>query len=185
MMLPLVFFNVRGTAERSLWARRHRAIAGFLAGYFLPWLALGALAAPLRQIPWTRTPLFVALAFAASAAWLRTRMHKRALVDCHGTQPLAPLGWRADFDCLRFGCSISIACVRSCWLLMLACAFSGHGPVAMAGGIAAGCLERFSFRPRTRSPLLVTLAIAGYYAILAIIGKSLQSGMLPWLPGRQ
>src|SRR4029453_8935011 len=44
MMFPIVITPVRVTAERSLWRRRHRAIAEFLAGYVLVWLVVGAIA---------------------------------------------------------------------------------------------------------------------------------------------
>jgi len=33
MMLPLVFDHLRVAAARSLWTRRHRAMAAFLCGY--------------------------------------------------------------------------------------------------------------------------------------------------------
>ena len=37
--LPRLTYEVRGTAERSLWARRHRAIAWFVDGLSSsPWL---------------------------------------------------------------------------------------------------------------------------------------------------
>jgi hypothetical protein len=52
---------------------------------------------------------------------------------------------------------------------MLACAFSGHGLVAMAGGMGIGIAERWPFRPRTRVMLCGTLAIAGYYGILTAL----------------
>jgi predicted metal-binding membrane protein len=166
MMLPLVILNVRAAAAGSLWARRHRAIAGFLGGYFSPWLVLGIAAAGFREVSWTHTYAAPALGFIIAALWQRTRMHQRALKACHRTLPLAPVGWRADADCFRFGGTIGVACVRNCWPLMLACAFAGHSPVAMTGGIVVGALERFRFRPRPLPPLAVTLAMAGYYVVL-------------------
>ena len=167
MMLPLVLDAVRATAVGSLWARRHRAIAGFLAGYFAPWLALGIVAAGLRQGPWTHTHVAPALGFAVAALWQLTPMHRRALAACHRLLPLSPLGWHADRDCLRFGSTIGLACVSSCWLLMLACTFAGHGLMAMMGGMALGATERWSYRPPRRAVLAGTLALAGYYAVLA------------------
>jgi predicted metal-binding membrane protein len=168
MMLPLSLDAVRVTAEGSLWARRHRAIAGFLLGYFGPWLALGIVAAGLREASWTHTYAAAALGFACAAVWLRTPMHTRALIACHRRLPLAPVGWQADRDCLRFGAAIGVACVWSCWPLMLACAFAGHGLIAIAGGMAVGAMERWSFRPRRRAALAGTLAIAGCYLLLAV-----------------
>src|SRR6476620_12211696 len=42
MMLPLLVTPVRVVAARSLWRRRHRAIASFLVGYLATWLVVGA-----------------------------------------------------------------------------------------------------------------------------------------------
>ena len=41
MMLPVVAPDARRVAMRSLWHRRHRAMAWFLAGYLAVWAALG------------------------------------------------------------------------------------------------------------------------------------------------
>ena len=168
MMLPLALNAVRLTAARSLWARRHRAIAGFLAGYLAPWVLLGVAVAVLRQAAWTHTAAAAGLCFAVAAVWQQTPMYRRALAACHGTRPLAPVGWRADRDCLRFGGTIGVACVWSCWPFMLACAFTGHSLIAMSSGMALGCVERWSFAPRPRAILAATLVLAGYYAVIEI-----------------
>lgn len=168
MMLPLVTRPVRFTAFVSLWARRHRAIAGFVLGYLAPWLALGIVAATLRQVSWTHTDAAPALCFAAAALWRRTVTYKRAVVACQRTWPIAPLGWRAHRDCLRFGGFIGFACVRTCWPLMLACGLAGHSLTAMTGGMAIGLVDQWRYR-RRRSPALGgTLAMAGYYTALAV-----------------
>ena len=52
MMLPLVTPQVYRTALDSFWGRRYRAMAGFLAGYLLPWCALGLAAFLLLRMPW-------------------------------------------------------------------------------------------------------------------------------------
>ena len=172
MMLPLVIHRVRATAVSSLWARRHRAIAGFLTGYFAPWLLLGMVTAGVREMSWTHTDAAAALGFLVAALWQLTPMHKRALMACHYRRPLAPAGWRADLDCLRFGGAISVACVGSCWPLMLACAFTGHALIAMTGGLAIGAFEKWPYRPRTRIAVAATLAIATCYAVLAVLDQS-------------
>src|SRR6516162_8673034 len=69
MMLRLTLDAVRVTSARSLWRRRHRAIAGFLVGYFGPWLALGIVAAGLREGSWTHTYVASALAFVGASLW--------------------------------------------------------------------------------------------------------------------
>jgi hypothetical protein len=167
MMLPVLIYTVRFTAFASLWARRHRAIAGFLGGYFAPWLALGIAVAALREWSWAHAYAATGLAFGVAALWQRTPMHRRALISCHRSWPLAPLGWRADLDCLHFGTTIGVACVRSCWPLMLGCALAAHSPIALAGCMVVSAVERLSFRPRTRTMLLVTLGMASYYLVLA------------------
>jgi hypothetical protein len=172
MMLPLVLYSVWVTAIGSLWARRHRAIAGFLGGYFAPWLVLGIVVAGMRQGSWAHNYSAAALGFVAAALWQLTTMHKRALIACHRTLPLAPLGWRADRDCLRFGGTIGVACVCSCWPLMLACAFAEHGLIAMTGGMVVSAMERWSFRPRRRTVLVATLALASYYVVLTLRCRS-------------
>jgi predicted metal-binding membrane protein len=169
MMLPLVIHQVWVTAAGSLWPRRHRAIAGFLAGYFAPWLGLGFVAAGLRFGSLAHTTSAAAAGFVVAGLWQLTPMHRRALVACHRTLPLAPVGWRADLDCLRFGGAIGVACVASCWPLMLACAITGHSLVAMAGGMAVGALERWSSRPNTGTILAATLVLASYYLALAVL----------------
>jgi hypothetical protein len=168
MMLPLVLYSIWLTAISSLWSRRHRAIAGFLAGFFGPWLGLGIIAAGLRELSSTHTYTAAALAFTGAVFWQRTAMHQRALVACHRTIPLAPVGWRADRDCLRFGATIGSACLSSCWLLMLACALSGHSLIAMAATGVAGASERHWFGLRWSTARLVAVAIAAYYLVRAI-----------------
>jgi predicted metal-binding membrane protein len=168
MMLPLVTHAVRITADRSLWTRRSRAIGGFLAGYFAPWLVLGIMVAGLRRGSWAHTYLAASLAFLVAAFWLGTPVHKRARIACHRTIPLAPQGWQAERDSLRFGGAIGVACVCSCWPLMLACAFAGHSLVAMTGGIMVGYADRWSLRPRKNAAVAGTLAIASYYLAIAV-----------------
>ena len=100
MMLPMVAEHVRLTAERSLWRRRHRAMAGFVTGYLGLWALGGVVVALLPLHPSGRT---AAIAFAIAGVWQLTPWKRRGLVGCHRTMPLAPRGWRADADCVRFG----------------------------------------------------------------------------------
>jgi predicted metal-binding membrane protein len=167
MMLPLVIHRVWLTAVNSIWARRHRAIAGFLAGYFSSWLLLGTAAAALRQSGWTHTYIAAGLCFMAAALWQLTPTHRRGLTACHGIMPLAPLGWQADLDCLRFGGRIGVACIWSCWPLMLACAFAGHSLIATTGSMLASLSGRKWFRQRHRAMLAGTLMLAAYYLVAA------------------
>jgi Predicted metal-binding integral membrane protein (DUF2182) len=170
MMLPLLLEPLRVAAFRSLRVRRHRAMAAFLAGYFAPWIVLGLPVITLHRWAWTHTHAAAAAAFALAAIWVAIPLRRHALVACHRTVPLAPVGWRADRDCLRYGCIIGGACVATCWPLMLACTLTGHALPAMLGGAAVGAVERLSFRPPVRSVLGGIAALAGCYLVLAISG---------------
>lgn len=146
MMLPMVITPLRTTAERSLWRRRHRAMAGFLLGYLAPWIVIG-IAISSIDIPYRFAP---AIAFAVAGAWQLTRFHGKALMSCHRSMPLAPRGWRADRDCVRYGWWIGTRCVASCWALMLACVLSEHALVAMIGLTSVGLIERYARKPDQR-----------------------------------
>jgi predicted metal-binding membrane protein len=167
MMFPLIRDAVRFTAFSSLWTRRHQAMAAFIVAYCTPWLAMGLAVAWARQVAWTHNYAVPAVMFLLAGLWQITPMHGVALVSCHRTMALAPSGWRADRDCLRFGGTIGFACLSSCWPLMLACAATGHSLAAMVGGMALGLAEQWSFRPRTGVVLAGTLLLATYYAALA------------------
>lgn len=169
MMLPFLVEQVRVAAEASLWARRHRAIGLFLTGYLAPWLAVGVFAAWLRGQAWTRGEGAPAAFFALGVLWIAMPLRTRALAECHRRVPLAPVGWRADRDCLRYGVTVGLPCVASCWPLMFACAFTGHSTVAMAGGFLVGALERWPYRPRQRAAMEATAAFALYYLVLALL----------------
>lgn len=160
MMLPLLLEQVRTVAVSSLWRRRHRAIGGFLLGFFAAWMMVGLAVAWVREFAWAHTQLAAAVAFLGAAWWLVTPWHLRGLKGCHKRIPLAPAGWRADWDCLRYGFVIGWGCVRSCWVLMAACALAGHGLVVMAGGMAVGLLERRYFQRGFRWEIVVAVGLA-------------------------
>jgi predicted metal-binding membrane protein len=164
MMLPMVLDSVRATAERSLWRRRHRAIAAFLIGYLSLWVVIGAFVTLVR-IPSSRQQWFAAGAFTIAGLWQLTRAKRIALAGCHRTTPLAPSGWQADRDCIRYGWMIGARCIVSCWALMLACFVAGHAIVATAGLTAIGTVERYTSRPDQR--LLSAALFAGALVYLA------------------
>lgn len=170
MMVPLSLGAVRHAAFRSLRERRHRAMAIFLIGYGAPWAALGLVSVAIRALPWAGRPIAPAAAFAVAALWAMAPLRKRALLACHRTLPLAPRGWRADADCLRFGAVVGGACAATCWATMLACAVAGHSLLAMSGGTAIGALERLSFRSPARAVALATLGLATVIGVATRIG---------------
>ncbi|HEY8693818.1 MAG TPA: DUF2182 domain-containing protein [Chloroflexota bacterium] len=172
MMSPLTVAAIRITAARSLWWRRNRAIAWFLAGYLGLWLVAGVLIsatiAAVRLDGWPHLSLIAATAFAAAAVWQLTSTKARALRFCHRTAPIAPAGWRANLDCARYGWLIGRGCLLSCWAMMLACVIAGHNIIAMACASAVAVAERRAFRPyqRLMAALLAGLALLYATAIL-------------------
>lgn len=149
MMMPLSIMSIRATAERSLWRRRNRAIAGWLLGYtaacLIPGLALSITVIALLGAARSSAE-FIAVSIAAAVIWHLTTPRARALMMCHRTQPLAPDGWRADFDCLRYGWTSGVSCSLACGGLMFASWLPGHGPIgvaAMAIAAAIGVVERY------------------------------------------
>jgi predicted metal-binding membrane protein len=160
MMLPLAITPISRTATRSLWNRRHRAIAGFLIGYLTPWAAVGILLGALMTLlPIARLCVGVvgAALFASAGIWELLPSKRRALRECHRTLPLAPRGYRADRDCIRFGCLIGRSCLQSCGPLMLACMLGGHSIATMAYVFGIGAIERYSIRTYDRRFTAATL----------------------------
>ena len=146
------------TARRSLWYRRDRAIGGFLVSYLGPWLLIGlfasAPAAALSLDGRSYLPALAALGFAVAAAWQLTPIRRRALWSCHRTAPLAPHGWRADRDCIRYGWEIGRSGLVSCWAMM------------DVGFI--GATERYATRPRRPVIAGALAGLALVYATLAL-----------------
>ena len=142
MMFPLVIAQVRQVAFHSLWTRRHRAIGLFLAGYVAPWVGCGALVILIQGAFAVERRATVIVTILIAAAWQASPWKRRALARCHRIMPLAPRGWRANSDCLRFGWRIGTACVCACWALMLVCAVSDHGILAMAAATIVAIRDR-------------------------------------------
>ena len=153
MMLPLQVRAVRLTAERSLWSRRDRSIAGFVAGYSGAWVLAGL------PLAWADSALHIrhridwsagaAIALLVTGAWLVSPWKAAAARLCHQSSRLSPLGWRADLDCLRYGLIAGSRCAYNCWPLMLGCWLCGHSLVFMLLAFALGWMDRH-FAPNYR-----------------------------------
>ena len=171
MMLPLTIDALRYTAERSLWRRRNRAMAGYLLGYCGVWalaglpFACGSAAAGLpERLDWA---VGASLGFLVAALWLISPWKILAASLCHRTIPLAPRGWRADCDCLRYGWKSGLYCVLNCWPFMLVCWLSSHSFLAMACGFVFGWADRYGkANYRLHSLLLAGLALG--FAVWAL-----------------
>jgi len=126
MMAPLAVSGVRHVALGSTC--RGRAVAEFMAGYLAVWIPAVVLIAAAwgaaSQVMGARTA--VALAVAAAVLWELAPARGRRLARCERTVPLAPRGWRASRDCVRFGAERGVSCVATCWALMAACVAFAH-----------------------------------------------------------
>jgi predicted metal-binding membrane protein len=164
MMPPLAIPLIRHVAVRSFEFRRNRSVALFLAGIFGVWLlagVAGVLVLVLAEATGARFGDSPSVAgFLLAALWQLTTVKRRALLRCHRTFSLAPFGWRADWDCLRYGFAYSLDCLASCWALMFATVLATHGLIVCLWVQAIVLMERYARRARLRwSALgLVTLA---------------------------
>lgn len=130
MMVPAALPAVRHAALTTMWHRRQRVVALFVAPYLALWLVFGILA--LLIVDWGRgvldvgRPTLLIVVLVAAAAWELTPLKRRSLRAGHLVGPLPPQGHKADAACvgaaLRYGCW-SLA---GCWALMLAMAVAGH-----------------------------------------------------------
>jgi predicted metal-binding membrane protein len=121
MMLPAAIPAVRHVAVNSLrWQRRH-AMATFVACYVSVWVAFGAVVVAVSRL-WSSIDgaAVMAVALAVAGSWQLTVHKRRALRDCHRPLPLPPRGWHATAGVVRFASLNSLACLRSCWAMMLA-----------------------------------------------------------------
>lgn len=120
MMVPLIGAPVAHVRDRSFARRRVRAVALFVAGYGLPWLAAGvALLLLAAWIAGSGSAIAVAAAIAAIALWQCSPAKQRCLNRCHAHGELAAFGVRADLDALRFGLTHAWWCIAACAGLML------------------------------------------------------------------
>lgn len=150
MMLPLAAPGVAHVAFASFRSRQARSVAGFVAVYLGLWVAAimlidQTIGGPLHA----DRPLALFVVFAAAAVWQLVPLKRRALLHCHAMPTIGARGWRADLSCMRFGATLGVSCIASCWLLMAAA--SAAGDLAAMGAIFVVQLaERFG--PPTRVP---------------------------------
>jgi predicted metal-binding membrane protein len=114
------------------------------------------------------TALFT-VALALAAGWQLTVHKRRALQDCHRPAPLPPRGRRATVGVIRFGVRNGLACVRSCWAMMLAMGVATSATtfwiVAVAGIVTT---EKLSRRPRKATRAAAAVLAAG--AVVVAVG---------------
>ena len=172
MMVPAALPAVRHVAQTSLYWRRRRAAAEFLAIFVVIWTAFGLLVlTPLAAWDPARSPLVFAAALAAAALWQLTPLKHRALLACHRSHPLPPRGWRASLGTANFALRGGGACLGSCWAMMAAASLAGPGRLlwmgAMSGAMAP---EKLAEKPRRASRRMAALlAAAALGAALAAV----------------
>jgi predicted metal-binding membrane protein len=171
MMPPLAIPLIRHVAVRSFAARRHRAIAVFLAGSLGPWLVVGIVGLPILAVapvaPLTPSTILAGGGLLAGA-WQMTPIKRRALLRCHRTFPLGPAGWRADRDCLHYGFVHGIDCVTSCWPLMLTVIIAAHTPAITLAVQFFTIAERRARHPRLG---LSALALAAGSLLIELMAQ--------------
>jgi predicted metal-binding membrane protein len=160
MMLPLTIANIRHVAWSSLWRRRHRAIAAFVGGYLAVWVLVQAGIAGawglMASLTGWQTAGFVAMA--AAVLWEVSPVKRQRLRRCHRTVPMAPRGWRADADCVRYGVSTGLSCAAMCWAIMAVCAAFAHNFLVMIVLFGVQLSGRYQRHP---SSILAALAVVG------------------------
>jgi hypothetical protein len=128
MMLPVVAPAARRVAMRSLWHRRHRAMASFVLGYLAVWFAAGAVVVAVAAPSATALPVVLLLA----AAWQVAPPRRRVMRRCGAVLPCAV----SDRACAEAGLRAGGRCVFTCAPVMAAMAVS-HGLLLM---VALFCL---------------------------------------------
>ena len=166
-MLPLVAPQARRVALRSLWARRHRAIAGFVAGYVALWAVLGAaVVAVLTALGPPPVPTAVAV-LVAGAAWQVAPTRRRVLLRCGSARPAPVRGWAADRACVAAGWRAGGRCVVTCGPAMLAMALV-HSLLLMAALLVVLLHER-SRGPNPDRRAGTAVGAAGFLACAALV----------------
>jgi predicted metal-binding membrane protein len=162
MMPPLLAAPIVHVRQSSLVRRRARAVAGFIVGYALVWLAM---AVPLGLLALLAHSAFGAAAFplavAAALAWSASPFHQQLLNRAHRLRPVSLFGLRADGDCLRFGIEHGLLCAATCWAWMVVPMLAGgwHFMAMVLTGMVL-LTERLSLPQAARWRMPATVALA-------------------------
>jgi len=137
MMTPLIALPLAHVRASSLAARRGRAAAGFLLGYFGVWMLAGvpllAAAFMLRLLAGS-VPAACLAALAVALVWSASPLQKAAQNRAHRLRRIGLFGLAADRDCVVFGAALGGWCLASCWAWMLVPFFvpAAHPPAMVA-----------------------------------------------------
>lgn len=153
MMLPTLRTAMRTTSLTSRWTRRHRAAWLLAGGYLTVWAIPGlAVVTALSVVPWTPPVSLTGVLLLAAAAWVVTPTRRDALAACHRTRRIPGQGRRADAACTREGLRLGLACVATCWLIMLAATLAAQDLLLMAALTVVVVAERIVEDRRRRLP---------------------------------
>jgi predicted metal-binding membrane protein len=139
MMPPLLAMPLMHVWRSSLPRRRPRALACFVVGYSLVWMAAGPIligAAILLQLVVRADVLAFVAALLIAAVWGASPWQRAALNQSHRLRRIGLFGWAADRECLTFGVIHAVRCVASCWAWMLVPLVAGpwHVPAMILAG---------------------------------------------------
>lgn len=159
MMFPLLKSAIRHTARSVLRSDREMSMLLFLFGYTLVWTSMGLifLTLPLA-LEWTfgSTSAFaqgivagIVFFIAAIMSWLPSR--SVIMVRCELTMPIRISGWKFYKDCLFYGVTIGVVCLRMCWVVMAALMLAHHTIILMLIVSLIALIERY--RVPHESPL--------------------------------
>lgn len=170
MMPPLLAAPIVHVLQSSLVRRRARAVAGFVAGYAVVWLAMSVPLGLLALLAHTAFgPAAFPLAVAAALAWSASPAHRQLLNRAHKLRPISLFGLRADGDCLVFGIEHGLLCAATCWAWMLVPLLAGNlhyaamlstGMILLAERLSLPCAARW------RMPAAVALALRPFARVL-------------------
>jgi predicted metal-binding membrane protein len=173
MMLPVIAPQARQVALRSLWSQRHRAMAGYLAGYLIVWAALGiTVLAALHGAGVADPPATVLVAaLLVAAGWQTSRPRRQMLRRCGVLRLGAPRGWAAARDCATLGLRAGLRCVLTCGPAMVAMAMATHHNLILMAGLLVLMLTERARGPnptRRAGRPLEAWCLAGLAAIAGI-----------------
>jgi predicted metal-binding membrane protein len=133
MMPPLLAAPLMHVWRSSLPRRRARALAHFVFGYGLVWMAAGpvliGLALVLQLLAGDGAPA-LAGALLLATVWSASPWQRVALNRGHRLRRIGLFGWAADRECLTFGVVHAAWCIASCWAWMLAALAAGPWHIA-------------------------------------------------------
>ncbi|GGK42127.1 hypothetical protein GCM10010124_38650 [Pilimelia terevasa] len=121
MMLPTCLPAVRYVAAQTF--PRGRTVPALLAAYLAPWVAFAALAVPVVGL--LPAGAQAAGTLAVAGLWQLTPAKRACLRGCRGVRVPPAGGRRAVAASARLGLRHGLACVGSCWAMMLAMLVTG------------------------------------------------------------